>query len=160
MSQVRQVNRVVFQVFWTYVLEPTRSWHAWECSEHISTRADPRVQEPTRPEWPQVWQAARADSNTSESTRSEEFKCAQKGEPTLIARSRSDASTEPTRTTHTDRITASFFSLLLIQNLKRLDLKSQRSESWKSSLKAHEAPLKKEKKRTKRKKRREGIVLQ
>ena len=34
------------------IVEPTRSWHAQESSEHTSTRADPRVQEPTRPERP------------------------------------------------------------------------------------------------------------
>ena len=58
---------------------------------------------------------------------------------------------------HTDRITASFFSLPLIQNLKRLDFKSQRSESWKLSLKAYKAPLKKqeEEEEKKKKKRRD-----
>ena len=81
----------------------------------------------------------RADSDCKEPTRS-------------INRADSKMS-ELTRTTHTDRITASFFSLSLFQNLKRLDFKSQRSESWKLSLKAHEAPLNKKKKKKKRKKR-------
>ena len=55
---------------------------------------------------------------------------------------RADSKTsEPTRTTHTDKITASFFSLFQNQILKRLDSKSQWSESWKTSLKTHKAPL-------------------
>ena len=69
----------------------------------------------------------RADSDCKESTRS-------------INRADSKTS-EPTRTTHTDKITASFFSLFQNQILKRLDSKSQQSESWKTSLKAHKAPL-------------------
>ena len=80
-------------------------------------------------------------------------------EPTRCINRADSKMSELTRTTHTDRITASFFSLLSIQNLKRLDFKSQRSESWKLSLKAHEAPLNKNKKRKKRKKRSKGIVL-
>ena len=69
----------------------------------------------------------RANSNHKELTRS-------------INRADSKTS-EPTRTTHTDKITASFFSLLQIQIFKRLDFKSQRSVSWKTIIKAVKAPL-------------------
>ena len=47
---------------------------------------------------------------------------------------------EPTRSTHTDNITASFFSLFKNQILKRLDFKSQRSGSSRSSIKEVKAP--------------------
>ena len=94
----------------------------------------------------QVCTERQADSDCKESTQS-------------INRADSKMS-ELTRTTHTDKITASFFSLFSNQNLKWLDFKSQWSNSWKSSLKAHEAPLEKRKKRKKRRKRRNGIVLE
>ena len=148
------------------IVESTRWWHAWKCSENISTRADPRVQEPTRPERPIWWQAVRADSNTSEPTRPEEFKVcrARRADSNCKESTRSinraDSKTsEPTRTMHTDRIMASFFSLTLFQNLKRLDFKSQRSESWKLSLKAHEAPLKKREKGRRRRKEEKGLFF-
>ena len=63
---------------------------------------------------------------------------------------------EPTRTMHTDKITASFFSLLQIQIFKRLDFKSQRSESWKTIIKAVKAPLERNT-RKKRKRKEEGV---
>ena len=162
-SQVRQVNRVIFSIFWTYVLEstrmivePTRSWHAQECSEHTSTRADPRVQEPTRPERPICDRPHEPTRIPASRLGQKSSKCAQEGEPTPIARSRPEASTEPTRTTHTDKITASFFSLLQIQIFKRLDFKSQRSVSWKTIIKAVKAPLERYTRKKRKKKRRES----
>ena len=130
------------------IVESTRWWHAWKCSENISTRADPRVQEPTRPERPIWWQAVRADSNTSEPTRPEEFKVCRarradsncKESTRSIIRADSKTS-EPTRSTHTDKITASSVSLFSIQIFKRLDLKSQRSVSSKATIKQVKAPL-------------------
>ena len=129
------------------IVESTRWRHAWKCSENISTRADPRVQEPTRPERPIWWQAVRADSNTSEPTRPEEFKvcrarradsnCKESTQSNIRADSKMF---EPTRSTHTDKITASFFSLFKNQILKRLDFKSQRSGSSRSSIKEVKAP--------------------
>ena len=68
-----------------------------KCSENLSTRADPRVQEPTRPEdcfgdrpfEPTRIQASRLDQKMS--------KCAEQGEPTPTARSRPKVISEPTR---------------------------------------------------------------
>ena len=69
----------------------------------------------------------RADSNCKESTQSN---------------IRADSKmSEPTRSTHTDNITASFFSLFKNQILKRLDFKSQRSGSSRSSIKEVKALL-------------------
>ena len=102
--------------------DSTRTTDFWQAA-----RADSNPSEPTRPEEFKVCRARRADSNCKESTRS-------------IIRADSKTS-EPTQTTHTDKITASFFSLFENQILKRLDSKSQRSESWKTSLKGHKAPL-------------------
>ena len=62
-------------------------------------------------------------------------------EPTRCINRADSKTSEPTQTMHTDKITASFFSLFQNQILKRLDSKSQRSESWKTSLKGHKAPL-------------------
>ena len=84
----------------------------------------------------------RADSDYKESTRS-------------INRADSKTS-EPTRTTHTDKITASFFSLLQIQIFKRLDFKSQRSVSSKTIIKAVKAPLERYTRKKRKKKRRES----
>ena len=62
-------------------------------------------------------------------------------EPTRCINRADSKMSELTQTTHTDKITASFFSLFQNQILKRLDSKSQRSESWKTSLKGLKAPL-------------------
>ena len=131
------------------IVESTRWRHAWKCSENISTRADPRVQESTRPERPFWWQAVRADSNTSEPTRPEDVKvcrarradsnCKESTQSNIRADSKMS---EPTRSTMTDNITAIFFSLFKTQILKRLFLKSQRSETSRSSIKEVKAPSK------------------
>ena len=76
---------------------------------------------------------------------------------------RADSKTsEPTRTMHTDKITASFFSLVQNQILKRLDSESQRSENWETSLKGLKAPLKniqeRRRKREEKRVRRKGLL--
>ena len=102
----------------------------------------------------------RADSVRRDNVCTERWADSDCKEPTRCINKADSKTSEPTRTTHTDKITASFFSLFQNQILKRLDSKSQRSESWKTSLKAHKAPLKdiqesrgkrEEKKRKKRK---------
>ena len=109
-SEKSRVNHMYFKFFWTYVLEPTReiveptrSWHAWESSEQRSleptrrlksrlrlkrsrlevNRADSgrRAEMCTERRADSDWKGA--DSKSIEPTRAEELKCVQKEEPTL-----------------------------------------------------------------------------
>ena len=111
-----------------------------------------------------MWQAVRADSKTCEPTRSEEQMCAQKGEPTLITRSRLEALSELTRRrpsrleNHTQASNGYIFSLFSNWKFSNGYLSSLNGqEASKVSLKGKKAPL--EDKKGGRKKRK-GIALQ
>ena len=140
----------------------------FSCSEQKIIRADSKLEEPTRPERSNLWQAIRADSKICEPTRSEELMCAQRGEPTLITRSWLEALSEPTqrhpsRLEHRTQASNGYiFNLLSNWKFSNGYLSSHNGqEASKASLKGKKAPLEEKKKRgrkeEKKRRRKKGL---